>query len=379
MTLSIDPKTLAAVHAALKSIPDRRNFIPVAGMFHLEPAGGGLVITATDCDIEAALTVDRAAEFDAVCLPPFLVEAAAGLGCAEVKIALDERQAVVTGGKARFAAPILPGSDFPKFRPSFEASFEIAGNALAKLIEATVDAASGQGDDHRYYLEGVFLQVLAGRLHAVATNGHRLHTASVEMTSGTLSGGGGIIIPTKAANEIARIGGKAGGQPITVETSKGAIAVHTEGERLTSKLIDGTYPDWQRVVPQATEITATFDLAEIVAALDRVMKIQAVNEAEMKAKNKAGAIRLAEDGEFLTISAGRSGDDATATDAVRAEFSGAWGTRGVSAKYLRATLAAMKERGGDTVTIDTADAGSPMRIDSPTDEDFLAVVMPMRI
>ncbi len=132
-------------------------------------------------------------------------------------------------------------------------------------------------------------------------------------------------------------------------------------------------------MPQATEITATFDLAEIVAALDRVMKIQAVNEAEMKAKNKAGAIRLAEDGEFLTISAGRSGDDATATDAVRAEFSGAWGTRGVSAKYLRATLAAMKERGGDTVTIDTADAGSPMRIDSPTDEDFLAVVMPMRI
>lgn len=378
MTIALDPKMLAAVHSALKSIPDRRNSIPVAGMFHLEPGASGLVVTATDCDIEAALTVDCAADFAPVCLPPYLVEAAAGLSVAEVKIAIGDRQAVVTGGKARFSAPILPGSDFPKFKQTFDTHFEIAGEALARIIQATIDAASGQGDDHRYYLEGVFLQTLNGRLQAVATNGHRMHAASAEFSAQTLQGDG-IIVPTKSANEIARLASKAGGQPVTVETSRGAIAVRAGGERITSKLIDGTYPDWRRVIPAPSDITATFDLAEMVSTLDRVMKIQTVNEAEMKAKSKVSSVRMAEDGDTLIISTAGHQTGGEATDAVRAEFSGQWGTRGVSARYLRATLAAMKERGRDTATIDVADPGSPMRIESPTDEDFVAVVMPMRV
>ncbi|MEP9397956.1 DNA polymerase III subunit beta [Mesorhizobium sp. KR2-14] len=379
MTIALDPKVLAAVHAALKSIPDRRNVIPVAGMFHLEPGASGLTVTATDCDIEAALTVDCAASFEPVCLPPYLVEAAAGLGVAEVKIAIDERQAVVTGGKARFKAPILPGSDFPKFKQTFDGHFEIAGEALARIIQATVDAASGQGDDHRYYLEGVFLQTLDGRLQAVATNGHRMHAASAEFSGRQTLQGDGIIVPTKAANEIAKLASKAGGRAVTVETSRGAISVRAGGERIASKLIDGSYPAWQRVVPSPSEITATFDLAEMVAALDRVMKIQSVNEAEVKAKSRAGSVRLSEDGDTLTIATAGHQSGGEAVDAVRAEFNGDWGARGVSSRYLRATLAAMKDRGRDTATIDVADPGSPMRIESPTDDDFVAVVMPMRV
>lgn len=378
MTIALDPKVLAAVHSALKSIPDRRNVIPVAGMFHLAPGAAGLVVTATDCDLEAAITVDCAASFEPVCLPPYLVEAAGALSTGEVRIVLDERQAVVTGGKARFVAPVLPGGDFPKFKQSFDNCFEIAGSALARLVQATSDAAAT--DDPRYFLEGILLQSIDNRLHAVATNGHRLHTASAETAAGNVLGESGIIIATKAANEIARLAGKAGSNPVIVETNSHAVTVRAGAEQITSKLIEANYPDWKRVVPGSVDITATFDLAEMVAALDRVMKIQAVNEAEYKAKNKAGAVRIFEDGDYLVIAAAGKGDgDAQATDAIRAEFNGKWGERGVSARYLRATLAAMKERGGDTVTIDSADAGSPMRVESPTDEDFLAVVMPMRV
>lgn len=381
MTLHLDPKTLAAIHSALKSIPDRKNQIPICGMYHLE-AGDRLTITATDCDIEAALTVDCKADFAPVCLPPYLIEAAGGLGGSQVKIVIDERQAVATSGRARFAAPILPGKDFPIFRNQFEGRAEIAGKALASIISATVDAASVPGVDNRYYLEGVFLVVLEDggerRLHAVATDGHRLHTTSVPAPAGMLLDG--IIVPTKAAHEIARLAGKCGDNPLTLETSARAIAVTTPSERLASKLIDGTYPDWRRVVPPACGTTATLDIAELLAALDRVTKIQEVNEAGRKGKSKSSAIRIAEDGEYLLISTPSApGNDAEALDSVRAEFSGSFGSHGVSAKLLRATLSAMKDRAAETVTIDTSGSGSPMRVESPTDEDFVGIVMPMRV
>jgi DNA polymerase-3 subunit beta len=373
--LTVEPKILAAVHAALKSIRDPRNTIPICGMLLLEADGNGVTVTATDCDVEAAVTFEAKAGFSPIALPPFLIEAASGAAGSEVNFRFDEHNAVVTAGRARFSVPTLPGSDFPKFQPGYSSRAEIAGCDLARVVASVVGAADASGGP-RYYLEGVFLQCVDARLHAVATDGHRLHTRSIEAPKGMVSFEG-IIVPTKAAREIIRLGQNAGDHQVIVETSERAIAVTANNERIVSKLIDGTYPDWRRVVPNPSGIRATVDLVEILAVLDRVMKIQAINESDMKAKSKAGAIKLHEDGEFLVITTGRG--DVEASDAVRAEFAGAFGARGVSAKYLRATLVGMKEHGSETVTIDSPDAGSPMLIESPTDEDFLGVVMPMRI
>lgn len=373
--LTVEPNILAAVHAALKSIRDPRNTIPVCGMFLLEADGNSVTVTATDCDVEAALTFEAKAGFAPVCLPPFMIEAAAGVAGSEVNFKIDERNAVVTAGRARFSAPIMPGTDFPKFQRDYSNRVEIAGSDLARIVSSVVKAAEATGGA-RYFLEGVLLQVAEGRLHAVATDGHRLHTCSVAAPASMILPEG-IIVPTKAAKEIVRLGLKAGDHPVIFETSDRAFSITADNERLASKLIDGTYPEWRRVVPKPTGNSATVDLVEVLAALDRIMKMQAVNESEMKAKSKVGAVKLKEDGEFLVITTGRG--DVEASDAVRAEFAGAFGSHGMSAKYLRDTLAEMKERGGDTVTIDSADAGSPMLIESPTDEDFLGVVMPMRI
>jgi DNA polymerase-3 subunit beta len=380
---ALEPKVLSGVTAALKTIYDRKSNIPICGSYHVEAVDGGIVFTATNLDIEAALTVEAPRDmigdaFAAVCLPPYLIDAGGGLSVADVKFAIDERQVVVTGGRARFAAPILPGGDFPKFNSTFDSRVEVAGDALAEIINATVDAAAV--NQARYYLEGIFLEVEGGRLHAVATDGHRLHATSTEAPAGMTLGDGerrGIIVPTKAAREIARIAAKAGGAPVVLETSSRAIAITCGPERLASKLIDGTFPDWRRVIPAASGNSATVDLSEMLAALDRVMKMQDINESGLKADAKTSAVRIGVDGEFLTIAA--KGGDVEANDAVRAEFQGAFGQPGVSAKYLRAMLNEMKERGGDTVTLDAPDAGSPIRVESPTDEDFLGIVMPMRI
>jgi DNA polymerase-3 subunit beta len=378
MTFSLDPKTLATVHSALKGTLDPRNNIPVCGMFRLAAGDGKLAVTATDCDIETVLTVDCDAELAPVCVPPYLLEASGGLKSASVDIEIDDQQAVFKSGRARFAAPILPGIDFPVFAPRFDSSFAIAGSALAGLFHATRDAVEAPGG-HRYYLEGVYLETGEGRLHAVATNGHRLHTTSVEAPDGArLAPGEGIIVPAKACVEIIRLAGEAAEQPVTVEISRNMIAVSAGAERITSKLIEGTFPDWRRVLPQETKISAAADVSELLAAIDRVMKIQSVNEIKMKAKERAGRIKLEADGDYLVVSSGDRGDN-QARDGVPAEFAGDWGYHGASARYLRATLAAMAERKGDTVIIDSGDMSSPMRIESPTDEDFLAVVMPMRV
>lgn len=375
MNFSIDPKTLGLVAKALKSIPDGKNQIPICGMYLLDPQAGKLGVTATDLDIEATVTVDCAgvAPGEAVALPPFLLDAAAGLSASEVNVAIDERQAVFKAGRSRFAAPILAGSDFPRLAPDNATSADIAGKDIARLIDATIAAVAIE--EARYYLKGVFLQVAEGRLHAVATHGHAIHAISMAAPAG-LAMGKGIIVPTKAARAIAEIGRAAGEDPVRIEAGETGITIAAAGSRLAAKLIDGTYPAWDRVLGSPTGVTATVDIAELLAALDRVMKIGAVNEEKKKAELRKGAIRLCNDGEFLTISA--DGMSAEATDAVRAEFNGGeWGEHGVAGKYLRATLDTMRGLGAETAIIDIAQ--DRMRIENAVDDDFTAVIMLIRL
>ncbi|MEO3997212.1 DNA polymerase III subunit beta [Mesorhizobium sp. CAU 1732] len=375
MTISLDPKVIGAIHGALKSIPERRNVIPVCGTYLLEPTETGISVTATDMDIEATISIEMAStDIVATCIQPYLLEAAAGLRAEMIKIVIDDQQATFSAGRARFKAPVLPGGDFPRAAHQFDHRFTLAGEALATLIASTVDAVSTE--ETRYYLQGVFVDCHDGRLHAVATDGHRLHTTSVAMTdAATLDYG--IIIPTKAAKEIERLARKAGGNAVIIETSRSGIAVKSGDERIVSKLVDGNYPDWRRVVPKESDNALTIDLGEMLAALDRVLKIQTVNEADMKLKT--AAVRLSVDGDALTIQNGGRNTIAGAVDGVACEVMGDWAEHGVNGRYLRITLAALKDRGVETITINSADSGSPMRLESPTDEDFLAIVMPMRV
>jgi DNA polymerase III subunit beta len=376
MTLAIDPKILAGAHSALRGIPDRANGIPVAGMFLLTPGDGGMEITATDCDLELSLTIEASADFAPVCLPPFLMEAAGALGAKEVKMTVDDRTAAFSAGRARFAGQILPGSDFPRFRPNFTTAANIPGKDLVSILSACIGAVSPRGQDDRFYLEGVFLDTLDGRLCAVGTNGYRFQTVSIPAPDG-LSLPDGIIIGAKAAKEMIAIADKAGENTVRLEASDHAVAVSTVRERIVSKLIENRYPPYRKVIPAPSGVAATFDVAEMIAALSRVLKIQDASVENAKAKSKSGtAVRIRPVEDSITIEAAAFGD---AVDAVRCEFEGDMPTFGLSGKYLHATLSAMKDRGADTVRMDVAETGHPIRLENPADEDFLAIVMPMRV
>lgn len=375
MTLTLEPKVIGAIHGALKSIPEKRNVIPICATYLIEPTETGIAVTATDMDIEATISITTEGRIDvATCVQPYLLESAANVRAEQVRIAIDDRKATFSAAKFRAVAPVLPGGDFPRSAKTFATSFTLAGDGLATLVGSTIDAVSKE--ETRYYLQGVHVDHANGRLHAVATDGHRLHTTSVAFT-GETPPAEGIIIPTKAAKEIERLAKKAGSASVRVEISATGIAVTSGDERLVSRLVEGTYPDWRRVVPQPSGNAATVDLGEIIASLDRVLKIQSVNEADKKLKTSA--VKIAGDGETLTIQSGERNGIAEASDGLPAEFQGVWKEHGVNGAYLRTTLGALKERGVETITIDCADTGSPLRIESPTDEDFLAVVMPMRV
>ena len=374
MTIRIDPKLLASALSTLKAVPDKANKIPIAQLYLFEPAAGGIMVRATDMDMETALRLDCQADFAPVCLQPYLVETGSRLAAETVEFSFGEKEATVKAGRARYKAQLMPGADFPRLDPEFGSVVEIAGNALATLVDASVDATAAPGGT-RYYLEGIFVETADGRLHATATDGNRLQHASIAVPA-TVRLAEGIIVPTKAARQIADLGRRAGGNAIRLHIGATGIRAEAEREAFTSKLVEGTYPNWRRVVPELSGNAATVDLAEMVAALDRVSKV--MNAAQLGDKDEVAGygVRLAADGEWLTISS----RFAEAADAVRAEFQGEFPALGVSVRFLHATLSDMRDRGAETVTLDAANGdGAPIRLDSPTDEDFVAIVMPMRV
>lgn len=372
--ITLDPKILAAASSALRSVRDPSNKIPVCGMYLFTPVDGAIEITATDMDLEITLAIDVAADFAAVCLPPYIVEAGAAMAAREVQVAIDDRNAAFSVGRSRFAAPVLPGIDFPRMKPRFAASADVAGRRLARILSlaapAAADASSG-----RPHLEGVRVDLVDGRLHAMATDGHVLHMVSMEAPD-LPPAFGGVTVPTKAAGEIARIAAKAGDGAATVETGERAVAIRCGRERIVSKVIEGSYPEIARLIPPPSGNAMIVDIAETIAAIDRIAAVQEGARDKATKKTKFGSgIRLTSDGEQMLM---ESGGGIEAVDAVRAEIEGTVPVAGVSARLLRLTMAAMKAAGMDTARIDCATTQA-LRIESPTDDGFVAVVMLMRV
>lgn len=369
----LDPKILAAASSALRSVRDPGNRIPVCGMYLVAPVDGAIEITATDMDLELTLAIDGVADFAPSCLPPYIVEAAAAMPAKEVRLAVDERSAAFSAGRSRFAAPILPGPEFPRMTARLSAEAELDGKALARILAVAAPAVST--DKSRPHLEGVHVMVAEGRLHAMASDGHVLHMASMEAADlpPTFAG---VTVPTKTVREMVRIAGKATDGRVTMKTGDRALSLRGGRESIVSKLIEGSFPDLPRLVPPPSGNAVTLDIAEAIAAIDRIGAVQEGARDKTTKKTRGGSgVRLIADGDQMLIEAGFGVE---AVDTVRAEIEGEFPASGVSGRLLRQTLAAMKDAGLDTARIDAA-TSQALRIESPTDDAFVAVVMMMRV
>jgi DNA polymerase-3 subunit beta len=361
-------KSLNHVHRVV----ERRNTIPILSNVLLNASGAILEMKATDLDLEiteaTAAAVDRAG---ATTVPAHLLydivrKLPEG---AEVMLKTDEdgNAMSVVSGKSTFRLQCLPQSDFPELTAgSFSHVFRLDSTALKALIDRTQFAISTE--ETRYYLNGIYFHTIETggklKLRAVATDGHRLARAEMEAPAGS-EGMPGVIIPRKTVSELQKLL-DVPDVAVATELSDTKVRFTIGGVVLTSKLIDGTFPDYQRVIPTGNDKALVIDRQTFAAAVDRVSTISSERGRAVKLSISDGQLTLAVN----------NPDSGSATEELAADYSADPIEIGFNARYLLDVAAQLT--GGDARFM-LADAGSPTLIQDTADENALYVLMPMRV
>jgi DNA polymerase-3 subunit beta len=361
-------RSLGHVHRVV----ERRNTIPILSNVLLSAEGASLEMKATDLDLEVTeATPAKVERGGATTVPAHLLydivrKLADG---AEVMLKTDEdgNAMTVTSGRSSFRLQCLPQSDFPELSAgSFSHIFRLDSVALRGLIEKTQFAISTE--ETRYYLNGIYLHTHeAGgklKLRSVATDGHRLARAEIDAPAGS-EGMPGIIIPRKTVSELQKLVDDPD-VAVTTELSDTKIRFTIGSVVLTSKLIDGTFPDYQRVIPTGNDKKLIIDRQSFAAAVDRVSTISSERGRAVKLSIAEGQLTLAVN----------NPDSGSATEELSADYSSDPIEIGFNAKYLLDVAAQLT---GTEAKFMLADAGSPTLIHDMADETALYVLMPMRV
>ncbi|MEX0953831.1 MAG: DNA polymerase III subunit beta [Rhizobiaceae bacterium] len=361
-------KSLNHVHRVV----ERRNTIPILSNVLLNADGASLEMKATDLDLEITeATPGNVEQGGATTVPAHLLydivrKLTEG---SEVMLKTDESggSMSVVSGRSNFKLQCLPQSDFPQLSAgSFSHIFRLDSTALKALIENTQFAISTE--ETRYYLNGIFMHTHEEggtlNLRAVATDGHRLARAEIDAPAGS-EGMPGIIIPRKTVSELQKLVDDPD-VAVTIELSDTKIRFTIGSVVLTSKLIDGTFPDYERVIPSGNDKKLVVDRQTFAAAVDRVSTISSE-------RGRAVKMSIAEGQVTLTVN---NPDSGSATEELAAEYSSDPIDIGFNAKYLLDVAAQLT---GGEASFMLADAGSPTLIQDAADERTLYVLMPMRV
>lgn len=368
---------LATVEAALAPV-ERKNTIPVLAnlLFDAGPEGC-LRVSGTDLDVMKSVTAaldhsgmpEQGITLPAALLHDILRKLPAK---AEATLkAMANGQIALTCGRSRFMLQTLPGEDWPRLEEKTEPAgrFEVPAAKFAAQLAAVGFAISTE--ETRYYLNGVYLHSLDGQLIAVATDGHRLARAA---WSGPADAAGmpGVIIPRKTAGLLAKALAAADKQAtLAVSVSENQICFELGAVRIASKLIDGTFPDYARVIPEGNPNRWRFDVAAMLGAVDRVSTVST---------DLGRAVKMVwgQESVELSVSNPDAGEGEDTVD-VTADEGGMDVTIGFNAKYLADMLAHIT--GAATVSLGTG--GDPARFEPVHHEDdeiaLTFVLMPMRV
>jgi DNA polymerase III subunit beta len=360
MNFTAEQATLSKALAKVAGIIERRNTIPILANVMIRAESDQLTITGTDLDIEAITTIAaRVASpgvttINAVLLSDIVKKTPPGK---EISFALDADHLSISAGRSKFRLAVLPADDFPTMQSGdFAASFDIAGDELGRLIGKAAFAMSTE--ETRYYLNGVYLHHAGGELVAVATDGHRL----AKVTSPIDAEFEGVIIPRKTVGEIRKL---ASGNQVTISVNQFKIRFDMGDTVITSKVVDGTFPDYGRVIPAKHPNSVTVSAQDLSRAADRVASVTEDRSRIVVFEAKDGAVKI-------SASAGVG----QAEDVIDAEIDGQDVRTGFNSAYMRETLS-QAEKGA--VVIEYGDGMAPFLIRPAEDARFLAVLMPARV
>lgn len=349
MRVSIDRSQLAHALATVNRAIESRNSIPILANVLLAVEDGQLRLTGTDLDVEITTSLPVLdCQPGSVTVPGKMLADIAKRATGNVTLELDAASAggrlTVASGRSRYKLDVLPAEDFPSFSAGkFDTTLELD---LATLVAPCVHCISTE--ETRYYLNGVYLHAVDGRLIAVATDGHRLMRNVGP--AGDLDYG--VILPRKLVGLLPK-------GTVTVELSQNKVRVTSGSTVITSKLIDGTFPDYVRVIPTGNSNVLNVDRQALMKAVERVAAV---------ADDKSRAVKFAVSDVLRLMLADKASDE------VSIEFEGEPLEIGFNARYVNDMLGALDE---PNVRFALGDAGMPAVVKG--DGEWTAVLMPLRV
>ncbi len=375
MKATIERATLLRCLSHVQSVVERRNTIPILSNVLIEAStDGALKVMATDLDLQVAESLSAVSVEDAGAITVsahLLFDIARKLPeGAQVSLETADNRMVVKAGRTRFSLPTLPRDDFPVIvEGDLPSSFELPAKVLAELIDRTRFAISTE--ETRYYLNGIFLHVSDEDqpvLKAAATDGHRLARYTIARPDGAESMPD-VIVPRKAVAELRKLLEESLDKNVEIDLSASKVRFTLGGENgvvLTSKLIDGTFPDYSRVIPTGNDKLLKLDPKSFFEGVDRVATI---------ATEKTRAVKIGLEKDKVTLSV-TSPDNGTAAEELAADYGSDGFEIGFNANYLKDILSQID---GDTVELHLADPGAPTLIRQDEKSAALYVLMPMRV
>ncbi len=372
MKFVVEKAILLKTLGHMQSIVEKRNTIPVLSNIRIEAQEGEINLKATDMDVEITEIIDaKVSETGTTTAPAHMLydivrKLSEG---SQVEITFPDKngQLTISSGRSSFSLSCIGAEDFPLISgDKLPISFEMKTEDLKDVIDRTKFAISTE--ETRYYLNGIFIHAknegATKVLRVVATDGHRLACVESPLPKGA-EDVKGVIIPRKTVTEIRKLLEDNNAENVSIALSDNKIIFSFEDITLTSKLIDGTYPDYERVIPTDSNKTIEVKASELASAVDRVSVVA----------ERTRAIKIVPSTGKMTVTTSCP-DLGSGVEEIEAKYDGESLDIGYNFRYLLDILSEIK---GESAKISFSDGMSPTIIHDTADASAIYVLMPMRV
>ncbi|PKO46652.1 MAG: DNA polymerase III subunit beta [Betaproteobacteria bacterium HGW-Betaproteobacteria-22] len=366
MNIQINRETLLKPLTSVTSIVEKRHTLPILSNLLLEAKQNKIHLTATDLEMQISLTVDTATtgDFATTLSAKKLLDICRSLPeSAELNMATNDSRITVKAVKSRFNLQTLPAADYPVMtKTNNEATLVVISQSQLKDLFKQVEFAMAQ-QDIRYYLNGLLFEVIGNRLNIVGTDGHRLSFTSTELEKNYEKQE--VILPRKTVIELIKLL-EDSDDLVNIEISSNQVNFNFSNIKLISKVIDGKFPDYNRVIPIGHQNAFTTERVNVLLAMQR---------ASILSNEKYRGIRMVLNLNNLKLISTNS-DQEEAEEELEINYTGDALDIGFNVTYL---IDVLNNTNSDQITFSFADANSSCLVTIPNNVDYKYVVMPMRI
>jgi len=366
MNIQINRETLLKPLTAVTSIVEKRHTLPILSNLLLEAKQNKIHLTATDLEMQISLSVDSATtgDFSTTISAKKLLDICRSLpDSSEINMLTNESRITLKAGKSRFNLQTLPAADYPVMTKTIGTSTTLTiGQHQLKDLLKQVEFAMAQ-QDIRYYLNGLLFEISGNQLNIVGTDGHRLSFTSTELKESYEKQD--VILPRKTVVELIKLLDDSD-EDVQIELASNQVNFSFSNFKIISKVIDGKFPDYNRVIPAGHQNSFTADRVGVLLAMQR---------ASILSNEKYRGIRMVLSNNNLKLISTNS-DQEEAEEELEVNYTGDTLDIGFNVTYL---IDVLNNTNSEQATFSFADANSSCLITVPNNTNYKYVVMPMRI